>query len=491
VAFKIRHLVNISEEFKRTLINELRNGISNQNESILVVCSKIIKFSLAIQEEIGNVVKKNHLLLHNSNNEPYLENACCQTQHGETTIGYFIDKSPIIGEYNQIVTRLTNIIEDIKSYGRAALLYSDVNTKNIYPPVSNQFNEKTIYLAFIYFCKFKSLAPIPNDLMPICTGKPDSTLINPSDSLDRIIQKLKDDGRNYTNDQFLRLLQIIGRSNIVNINFDKIEISTIARLLILINSIDDENDEVVEPSLRELIKSALDTYDIASPESTVEIKDLNNFLSRSNVSMREEIIEFIEKNAGSKTTRSSIRKAKEFINSLSEWSTDDSTRNEDIKISNDKMYNIVNFYKTFIENFVSVFPNIILNNVDHNSLFIPNYLGFSANHIKKLKTYFKNYYEKLNTFYGVPILQNILTTIQKTSKNLIKMAKETPSFSAIKIGDKILKPVFDERTSRFLFEYYLLRVLINYIELSDNEEMIVTEVRKEQESINVSKYKRK
>ena len=481
VAFKIRHLVNISEEFKRTLINELRNGTNNQTESILVVCSKIIKFSLAIQEEIGNVVKKNHLLLHNSNNEPYLENACCQTQHGETTIGYFIDKNPSIEEYNKIVSKLTNIIEDIKSYGKAAMLYSDINTKNSYPPVSNKFNEKTIYLAFIYFCKFKSLALIPNDLLPICTGKPNSTLINPNDSIDRIIQKLKDDGRNYTNDQFLRLLQIIGRSNIVNINFDKTEISTIARLLNLIESIDNENDEVVEPSLRELIKTALDTYDIASEKSTREVKDLNDFLIKSNELMREEIIEFIEKNSGSKVTRSSIKKAREFINTLSDWSTDESTRNEDIKISNDKMYNIVNFYKTFIENFVSIFPNIILNNVDHNSLFIPSYFGFSTNHVKKLKTYFKNYYEKLNTFYGVPTLQNLLTTIQKTSKNLIKMAKETPSFSSIKIGDKILKPVFDERTSRFLFEYYLLRVLINYIELSDNEEMIVTEVRKEQE----------
>jgi len=481
VPFKIRHLVNISEEFKKTLTRDLRNGVSNQNESILVVCSKIIKFSLAIQEEIGNVVKNNHLLLHNSNNEPYLENACCQTEGRVSTIDYFIDKKPIIEEYNQIVTRLTNIIEDITSYGEASLLYSDINTKNIYPPLSNQFNEKTIYMAFIYFCKFKSLALIPNDLIPICTGKPESTLINPNDSLDRIIKKLKDDGRNYTNDQFLRLLQIIGRSNIVNINFDITEISTIARLLDLINSINDANDDVVEPSLRELITSALDTYDIANQESTREVKDLNNFLIKQNELMREEIIEFIEKNSGSKITRSSIKKAREFINNLSVWSTDESTRNEDIKISNDKMYNIVNFYKTFIENFVSIFPNIILNNVDHNSLFIPSYFGFSANHIKKLKTYFKNYYEKLNTFYGVPILQNILTTIQKTSLNLNKMAKETPSFSTIKIGDKIFKPVFDERTSRFLFEYYLLRVLINYIELSDNEEMIVTEVRKEQE----------
>jgi hypothetical protein len=47
--------------------------------------------------------------------------------------------------------------------------------------------------------------------------------------------------------------------------------------------------------------------------------------------------------------------------------------------------------------------------------------------------------------------------------------------------EKTIKPVFDERTSRFLFEYYLLRVLLNYIELSDEEKMVVTEIRKEQE----------
>jgi hypothetical protein len=47
--------------------------------------------------------------------------------------------------------------------------------------------------------------------------------------------------------------------------------------------------------------------------------------------------------------------------------------------------------------------------------------------------------------------------------------------------EKTIKPIFDERTSRFLFEYYLLRVLLNYIELSDDEEMVVTEIRKETE----------
>jgi len=49
------------------------------------------------------------------------------------------------------------------------------------------------------------------------------------------------------------------------------------------------------------------------------------------------------------------------------------------------------------------------------------------------------------------------------------------------LEDRELKPIFDERTSRYLFEFYLLRILIQYIELSDLDEMIVTEFRKEVE----------
>jgi hypothetical protein len=372
-------------------------------------------------------------------------------------------------------------MEDINSYSKSGIFFSKINTKNVYPPISNQFNEKTIYLAFIYFCKFKSLVPIPQDLIPICTGKPTVSLINQNDSVERIIQKLKDDGRNYTIDQFLRLLQIISRHNIVNINLDKPEISSITRLLELLDSMDDENDEVVEPALRSLIRSTLDTFDIASKECTKEIKELNNYLIRGIETMKEEIIDFIQKNAGSSITRRSISKCISFINSLSSWSVDDSSRNEDIKISNEKMFNIINFYRSFTDYFINVFPNIILNKVDHNNIYIPPYLGFSSNHSNKLKKYYKDYYEKLHTFYGQPTLLNVLNRIQTSALNLFNLSKETPSFSCIKIGEDILKPVFDERTSRFLYEFYLLRVIMNYIELSDEEEMVVTEVAKPQE----------
>ena len=149
------------------------------------------------------------------------------------------------------------------------------------------------------------------------------------------------------------------------------------------------------------------------------------------------------------------------------------------------MYNIVNFYKTFVDNFVNVFPNIILNKVNHYETLIPSYLGFSDNHAKKLKRYISEYYEKLKTFYGVSIISNVLTTIQKSSQNIFKLSKTTPCFTSIKMDDKELKPIFDERTSKYLYEFYLLKVLVNYIELSENDEMLVVEMQRETEITDI------
>jgi hypothetical protein len=483
VNFKIKHLINISDEFKKSLLSELRNGSVNQREKILVIESKMIQFSLALIERIQEIVKKNNLILHSSTNEPYLENACCESKEGESTIHYFSSKDPRIQEYNQIVKKLSNMMEDIISYSKSGIFFSTANTKNVYPSISQDFSEKTIYLTFIHFCKFKTLIPIPEDLLPLCTDKPAFDLIDPSDTVERIIQKLKEDGRNYNNEQFLRLLQIIGKNNIIYIPFLNSEVSSITKLTKLLDVIDDENDDVVEKSIRDLILTALDTYDLATTEYTKEVKDLNNFLIRNIQEMKEEIIEFVQKNSGSNVSNSSVRKMVNAIQRLSTWASDSSVK--DAKISNDILYTSTNFYKNFTENFANVFPNIILNNVNYDDIHIPNYFQFSNTHANKLKKYISQYYEKLKTFYGVPTLNNILEKIQKTSKNLVMIANATPAFSSIKHGEETIKPVFDERTSRFLFEYYLLRVFINYIELSDQDDMVVTEVAKETEVSDV------
>jgi hypothetical protein len=480
VPFRIKQLATISGEFKKSLTNDLRNGIQSQREKILVVESKIIQFSLAIQEKIREIVKNHTVLLHTANNEPYLENACCDSRVNENTIDYFTSRSPDIITFNDIVRNLSNILDDITGYTEAVTFYSNINTKNVYPPISNTFNEKSIYLAFIFYCKFKSLIPIPTDLIPLCTDKPDASLLDPSDTIDRMIQKLKEDGRNYTNEQFLRLIQLVSRENIINIELDNPVISCIASLSSLLDAIYDENneDEIIEQSLRDLIKNAIDTFDIATETNPKPVKDLNDFLIRTNEEMTNELVDFVQKNSGSNVTRSSIKKFAQTIVNLSIWECDTSNRNENIKISNDAMYNVTNFYKTYIDNFINIFPNIILNKVNFDNTHIPNYYGFSKNHANKLKKYIADYFDKLKPFYGMPTLLNVLTTIKKIGKNMVRLANSTPCFTSIKSNDKILRGVIDERTSRFLFEYYLLRILITYIALADEKDMIVTEVTK-------------
>lgn len=477
--FKIKHLANISDEFKRSLLNDLKSGSEHQIEKILVIESKIIQFSLAIQEKIQEIVKNHKVLLHTSNNEPYLENACCDSKENESVVKYFISRNNEISDFNKIVEKLSNILDDVRANTESLIFYSNINTKNLYPEIYNTFNEKTIYLAFIFYCKFKSLLPIPEDLLPLCTSKPESTLINPSDTIERIIQKLKEDGRNYSDKDFLTLIQLISRENIINIDLDDPVISCVAKLLKLLDSIYEENneEEVIELALRDLIRDAIDTFDIASETMTPQVKQLNDYLIRTNGEMTNELVDFVQKNSGSRVTRKSIRNFANTIQNLSVWIYDSSNRNEN-KISNDNMYNITNFYKIFITNFISIFPNIILNKVNYDNTHIPSYYGFSKNHSNKLVRNISEYFDKLKPFYGNQILTKILTTIQTICKNIIRIADSTPCFSSIKNEDRILKGIIDERTSRFLFEYYLLRTLICYIELADKSDMIVTEIKK-------------
>ncbi len=479
--FKLKGLINISSEFKSSLLSNLKSGSPDQREKILMVESKIIQFSLAIQEAIQNVINKKKLILTNVKNEPYIENSCCNDKNKLTTIGYFEKENSHISEYNQIVNNLNEILNDITLYTKSPIFQTLINTKNIYPPIGLDHSDDTIYLSFIKFCHFRSLIPINEDLLPLCTDKP--TLFQ-NDSISEVIAKLKNEGRNYTKESFLRLLQIVNRNNIIHLNLESSKLSCVTLLSKILEQIDNENDDVVEGSLRELIISSLDTFDIASPEGkiTKETKDLNNFLIRNIDNMKDEIIDFTNKYVDTKTSKKIVKNFNNFISTFENWNiletNDELTVN---KISNDSLYKINNFMKTVIDYVVNVFPNIILNKVDYKNLQIPSYWKLSLNHNNDIKKYISDFYENLRIFYDNKIIYNILINIQKKCKNIVNLSNIFPSFTSIKIdNDKEIKAIFDERTSRLLFEYLFLRVFVEYINLTDDNNMIVREIEKEQ-----------
>ena len=471
VNFKIRRLSNITTEFKSSLLSSLKSGGSKQREKILVVESKIIEFSLAIQEKIQQIITKKKLLLTNMANEPFVENACCNDTDIFSTIRYFEKESNgEIGNHNRIVEELTNILADINAIARSPYIVSKENTKNQYPAIANDFDEETIYRAFIVYCKFNSLIPTSEELISLCNEKPKN--ISSKDSYNEIISKLKKDGRNYTQESLLRLLQLVNRKNIVDIEMNNTTINSMQMMRNIFDNFDFEKEEVVYPSLQKLLVESLDVPATTknSPndpndeiEDSKEVRALKNHLSRTNDAMKKEIVDFIKKNY--KLTGIKQRDIDGFLNELFEWGCDDEM--EDVR-KNDCMNKMVQFIKTYIQNFASVFPNIILNTVDYEKIDIPKYLGLSVTHTNDIKNIIKKYYENLRPYYKNSHVSSVLYNIQNKTKNLLMLSNETPFLTANSRSTSI----FDARLSKLLLEQFFLILFMEYVNLANNESML-------------------
>ena len=484
IPFKIKGLQPVSPEFEKTLLHEFKSGSSLQKDKIGVMEGKIILFSLSIQEKINQIVQKKDVVLRKMTNEPYLENACCNENSGEekriSTLEYFEKEDPTISQYNQIVLRLTNVFKDISFYSSASLLYSPFNTKNIYPSVDMKFSERTIYKAFIDFCHFQSLKPIPADILPLCVNKPD--FLKSGENLTEMIVKMKNDGRHYSYENFLRLLQIFSRNRIIKMDTEKPLISNIQNMRDVIETIQYKKDERKDDRKDDLIKllvPLLDTYEVGVASKT-EINNLNNYLSRSIDTIKADLIRFISTNKNENITKKMIKTAIENIQTFNMWEI---TKNIDswsnkISVSDVKekksVYRILEFYKEYIENFVRVFPSIIQHRLNYQNIQLPKYWGLSKSHNLDITKSINEYYEDLQSFYDTNSLTVLLTSISRETEDLLLLSEKTPCLSSGTTKDgTTIQPIFDERTSKMLFEYYLLKVLRTYVQLTDDNNMIV------------------
>jgi hypothetical protein len=472
VPFKLKPITNISNEFKKQCLHDFKNGATCQREKIMVIKSKIIFFSLAIQELIQKVLSKRNMLLKNSANEPFLETACCSEKGNMSTIKYFAEEEPEIVAYNNIVQDLSNIIDDINAVAKAPMFFCKDNSKNVYAPLSDQYNDETIYRAFIVFCKFNSIVPISQELDAICGGKPDH--FSNIDSISEKIRKLKQEGKNYNNSSLTRLLQYVNRKNIININVDSPVITQVQQLRNILEEISKDDETVVPAALMQNLDEVLDTYDIAVNEDTEEMRKLKNYLGRVNKEMKTELVDFISKNAG--LTKKVNNDIKLYLNKLMEWgaSSEESLKTS---ISDDATYNSIEFIKNYIHKFLNVFPDIIKNKVDYqNSIQIPNYWGLSQKHANDVRSIINEYYKGLRPFYGDKVVSNILATIPKTTKNLLKLALSTPYMCDIYYKGTKTHSVVDKRTCDMLFENYFLQILLEFKKLSEDPNMLVREM---------------
>ncbi len=466
--FNVKHLQNVSEAFNEELQNELFSGNYRQLEKLLVIDAKIIAFSLAIQEAIQKIVEKKNLLLRAAG-QLFMDNSCCN-EGGSTavsTLQYFINDDNSIELYNNTVSSLTSLLRDIKVLTEGATMISEVNTKRSFPVISNDFSEETIYRAFITLCKFQSSIPLSEELATVCLDKPN--YLKKMESIQEKIAKLKNDGRNYTKDQFLRLFQIVSRNNIIKLSLGKKNITCVDNLKRILLKLDEDNDENVPKALTRKLEVLTESYDITLEEDTREMRDLKDYLQSSIDKMRKEILEFIK--TKSKIGSLELKNITNFLKEISVWKFDENPRNEEIKISDDGLYNYINFIKSYIELFVIVFPSMIINQ-KIQSIEPPKYWSLARDHANDVKEMVSDFYRPIEKFYGDYTVKNVLNEIMTKSRGIYLLSQNTPILTNIKIGEKEVYNIFDKRTTTFLYEYYFFSVLTDYMYLTKDPSMV-------------------
>ena len=466
--FHVNHLQNVSEGFTEELQNELYTGNYRQLEKLLVIESKIISFSLAIQEAIQKIVEKKNLLL-KSSGQFFMDNACCNERGNTsvTTLQYFINDDKNIEIYNNTVSSLTALLRDIKILTQSAIMLSEINTKRSFPVLSNDISEETIYRAFIILCKFQSSIPLSEELASVCIDKPN--YLKKMETIQEKIQKLKRDGRNYTNEQFLRLFQIVSRNNIIKISLGTKNTTCVDNLKRVLSTIDEENDENVPKALTQKLEGLVETYDITIEEDTREMRNLKDYLQTSIEKMKKDLLEFIKIKA--KIGSIEMKNITSFIKDINIWKFDENQRNVDTKISDDALYNYINFIKSYIELFVIVFPSMIINQ-RIQSIEPPKYWGLARDHANDVKEMVSDFYRPIEKFYGDMTIRNVLNEIVTKSRGIYLLSQNTPILTNIKIGDKDVYNVFDKRTTTLLYEYYFLSVLTDYMYLTKDPSMV-------------------
>ena len=479
----------VSSQFMERLDDNLRRGKLEQVEQLGVLKAKVMYFSLGIQQLVQEIVNKvqTKLLLkpQAEGGVPFLQNACCLEGMDSTTLQFFVRNRPGIQEFNADAAKTQAVIDRIVQLSRASTLYDPKSTKPEFPRLSPQFDERTIYSAFVAFCNYDNLRPIPEKLQLFCLNKPATDEYSSSDSLSTKIEKLKRRGVNFTRESFTEMLQVVSRENIVPIQLDQPEWSNDQQLRDLIGELhskESESQNIVPDELQTHILTLMDTYDLALSEETPEMREFKSYLSNLCEDRWAKIGAFLDRNrAGVPNFAKQRTKLKTTFGTMMDFSPQ--KRGTVIESDDTTLNRAIQFTKNCMHSLVDVFPSMICNEVvrDVNSVRVPTHWGLSDKHRDDVRNIISRTYAGLNKFYGDKQLTPLLKHMQLRVRNLMQLMNITPFFAEIEVssnGDKQKSrtfSVFDNRILHLLYKYYFLELLAEYTRMVDYEGVIIEE----------------
>lgn len=469
----IKNLKNISSDFKRDMLEKMKKGDFRQHSSLMTIHNKNVQHGYAIIETINDIVNEKDQLLKTASEIPFVENACCNEDKKLTNpIIYFNEENGNIKVYLQRIVKNSKTIRDINKLTNARLLNHDTPTGLKYPELPTGYLEENVYQAFIYYCNFDRNLPIPKSLQGVCNSIPDG--YNTKWSIHEKIDFLKRNGKQFTVNQLQQLMSIVRANYNVSI-FDRNSFTQTQVLTDLLENFEMTSSELFEAPVRKLLRNLLSSYDpkkmkdVASPE----LEDLTNYLIIANRNLYKTIMDFFDSQANTLST-TEYNKLGEFILSIHQW---------DLK--ENKLHTVMQFLKTAILNISKVYPTIISNKADFYKN-VCEHWHFSDNHNLDISRFINKYYNQLEKFKGDEVLVHFLKQIQPKLIDMSLFVDNLPIHSNV---NKLMKNekdeyinvtfhcLFDDQTYYQIIKYCLFRTLTEFINLSDDTDILRTEIR--------------
>ena len=487
---KIATTQDIGDVFKERLSASMRKGDPLQHDYISEMKSKMMIFSFNIIELIEKAVRGEQAILRSNTGEPFVENACCEVGDNNT-IQYFIRKEPDIAILNNKVVRLSDIYADTKSISRAAFLFDPRNTKRQLREIDNKFSEDTIYRAFIVYCKFNSLVPLPENMKAICPTKPDN--FDPTDSLAESIRKLKSNARNYNENTLQQLLSVINNRSKQSVAFVEKELTNSEKLNAIMAKMDEENNR--PSNFRAAFMSVLENFEInALLEDTTQMRHLKNILAKLNEDMQAQIIEFIA-DAGTKVSGASLKNFKSCMETIMQFKE----TGDDLFLGKKEEtgYKMLNFMKNAMRCLTKEFPRIIMNKIQFDAgVTVPKHWKLSQKHTGDVNEIIKSHYVPLTALYADDQIRLLMEKLVGATADINELAQNTLFYSPVELKDKksidkksisidkksisadkeaaatYKYTAFDLDLSTLLFQFYFLSVLTDLEALQTDADIL-------------------
>ena len=442
--------------FKNTLYETFVRGTKNNIKEL--VEAKAISCSNHIIELIQNIVKSNSPLLKNSNDNPFLENACCNSQ--KNTIQYFTNANKAIIDYNKLVNFYNKILEGIDNLTYSSQIYVPLNSQQKKIIQYNSFSEELVYKAFIYFCNFSNQLPIDDELKGLCLDKPQK--FDSSKSIKENIESLKNEGKIYNFASFIELIHIVSKNNIINVPINFTIINNIEAIRIIIDAYENGSYYKIDDLFINKLELMLDSFSVIEEENN-ELRNLKNYLGQSNMLLKQKILQIV-------STQTSISKSDfaGFTNCL-EMSID---------VEN------ITFYQNYINNILYIFPSIIIHkNVNYGA--IPKHWNLSLIHISDIFNILQKYYITLNTFTNKVELATAFKIVAKKLELLTRLMKvflynkaliintNSESLNLNQTATTKINSIFDEKLLMLFYTYIFYNIINELLSISEDQEFML------------------